>query len=258
MKKKFRIRASGASKIVGGHIGLSPTHEDKSIKLTDKETLTKIQNDDLAVLEYHKANPSLPEGLKTFCENWAKEQFFKRRKNIKVKYFIKGNVMEGESIERMAEHFNLGMVLKNEEFFDDDEYFQGTPDVILSDEVIDMKNSWDYTSFPLFEKEIPNMDYWWQLQVYMHLTGKRKARLIYYLSDTPMNLIAKEARYDCLERGLDEMDVETYEKHVRLLTYDDIPVKDKIKSYDIIYDEVAINLLIERVKICREYIETLN
>ena len=30
-------------------------------------------------------------------------------------------------------------------------------------------------SFPLFETELPEKDYFYQAQVYMHLTGKKKA-----------------------------------------------------------------------------------
>ena len=195
---KFKIRASQTAKIVSGNIGLTDKQEDEFQKLSEKDTLTAIQEHKLINMVDKINNPTLPEGLKTYCKNWLKNKIFNNRSSIYSKYMDKGNIMEDESIERSAELLNLGMVFKNEKFFEDDEII-GTPDVILSDEIIDLKNSWSEETFPYFEVEIPNKDYYWQLQSYMALTGKSKARLVYYLSDTPEHLIEKEAWFKIKE-----------------------------------------------------------
>ena len=67
-----------------------------------------------------------------------------------------------------------------------DEYFTGEPDLIVDGVVMDIKNSWDLWTFPLFEKEIPTKDYYLSITgLYMYLLGLEKAKLIYVLLDTP-------------------------------------------------------------------------
>ena len=123
----------------------------------------------------------------TYVDEWIKEQIYGRRKQLDNKYLDKGNDVENESIEYISEHLNIKGINKNEKTFDN-EFMVGTPDVITTDTVIDMKNSWDCFTFPLLEKEVPNKDYFYQLQCYMALTGKKKAKLIYTLMNTPEDL----------------------------------------------------------------------
>lgn len=127
----------------------------------------------------------------------------------------------------------MPFVLKNEKYFEDD-YFCGTPDLILEDEILDIKNSWDCFTFPLFENEIPTKDYFYQLQVYMHLTGKRKARLVYVLLNTPEDL-TWETQND----------------------YSSLDKKYRIKTFSIEYDESVIEDLKQRVINIREFIKTI-
>ena len=49
---------------------------------------------------------------------------------------------------------------------------------ILSDQLIDIKSSWDFTTFPMHQQSLPSKDYYWQMQGYMMLTEKRYARLL--------------------------------------------------------------------------------
>ena len=105
----------------------------------------------------------------------------------------------------------------------------GTPDIITEDSIRDVKNSWDYSTFPLFENKLPNDDYWWQLQVYMILTGKHEGSVDYMLMNTPND---DSLNYNHLGKGL------------------------RVKSFAV--DRMSVDSDIEaRVKLCREYIETL-
>lgn len=177
-------------------------------------------------------NETLSETTKTYLKEWAITQLYGVEKQIKSKYITKGLVKEDEAIDKAIEWLDLDFVLKNEQYFED-EYFCGTPDLITDDEVLDIKNSWDCFTFPLFENSIPNKDYFYQLQVYMHLTGKRKARLVYVLLNTP-----------------EEM---TFEQQLK---YDDKPKELRIKTYDIDYDPEVIESLKNKVIESREYINS--
>ena len=110
-------------------------------------------------------------------------------------------------------------------------------------------------TFPFFEIEIPNTDYYWQLQGYMALTGKTKAKLIYTLTDTPKHIIESEAKKYAWSNGYEFEYV--IEEFTRKMTYSDIDVKKRIKIYEIERNEVDIAKIYERVLECRKIIENL-
>ena len=172
----------------------------------------------------------ISETTKTYVKEWLTEHIYGIRKEIKSKYLSKGLKMEDTAIDKAIEWLDIPFALKNEKFFEDD-FFKGTPDLIVGDTVYDIKCSWDAFTFPLFEKEIPTKDYYYQLQVYMHLTGCRKAVLTYVLLNTP-----EELTYE--------------EKH----NYDAMDKKYRIKTFEIEYSEEVIADLKERVTNIRTFI----
>lgn len=175
----------------------------------------------------------LSKTTKSYLQEWTKEQIYGVRKNIQSKYLTKGNEVEDAAIDYASENLGWLFAIKNEEYFEN-EYFCGTPDVILEDTIVDIKSSWDCFSFPLFFNVIPNKDYYYQLQTYMHLTGKRKAQLCYVLMNTPEDL----------EYG-DTND------------YSQIDSKYRIKTFDIDYDEEVIADMQEKVNQARDYIKQI-
>lgn len=187
----------------------------------------------------------------TYLETYLKEQIFNRQKNFSNRYTEKGEIVEDEAIEMAIEHLGLIYTMKNEESFEND-YLTGTPDLVYPDEVLDIKSSWDCFTFPYFETEIPTKGYYYQLQGYMALTGASKARLVYVLCDTPLHLIEKEALYTLNGRD--------YEEHLEYLkgemTYSDIALENRVKSFEIERDEQVINSIYERVELCREILST--
>lgn len=177
----------------------------------------------------------LSETTKNYVKDWMIEQIFGVQKNIKSKYLEKGIKLEDEAIDLAIQWLDLPFAIKNEESFED-EYFTGTPDLILKDEVIDIKCSYSAFTFPLFEDNCPESGYIYQLQIYMHLTGKKRARVVFMLLNTPE-------------------DIAPWEDH---FNYDKIPVKYKHKAFSVEYDPSVIEKLQDRVKQSREYIKNLN
>jgi len=175
----------------------------------------------------------LSETTKTYIKEWLTEQIYGVKKEITSKYLTKGIELEYEAIEYLVANSDLPFFLKNDERFED-EYFCGTPDIVTDEFIIDIKCSWDCFTFPLFESEIPNKDYFYQLQIYMHLTGVKKAKLVYVLMNTPQEL-SYELVHD----------------------YSGVEASKRIKTFEFDYDENVINDLIEKVKISRNYIKQL-
>ena len=127
--KNFKIRASALGKIMG-----APRNKG------DKE----------------KGN--LSQTAKTYLETWLKEQLYEKRINFSSKYTDKGIEVEDLSIDFLSNIRNT-FLAKNEKNFEND-FMTGTPDIILKDKIIDIKNSWSFATFPIFENELKNKDYY--------------------------------------------------------------------------------------------------
>lgn len=254
--QKFKIRCSAIGNIMGEN-GLTDKQLLTIKDLEAKEKITTKQSETLNALKLKRDNPELPEGAKTYCKDWLKGQIYDFRKEISNKYLDKGNIMEDEAADFIADQLNYGFLIINREEHFSDDYMRGTPDIILKDVIIDVKNSWSADTFPLFEEVIPNKGYYWQLQGYMSLTGRSKAKLIYCLMDTPLHLIEKEARWDSIRQGYEELEKHVYDKHVQNLTYSNVDNKYKIKVYDIERNDSDIEKIKNRVIECRNYIDKL-
>jgi len=163
----------------------------------------------------------------SYVQDWYKEQIYGVKKNIDNKYLRKGISVEDNAIEYAASELGWLFAEKNEEYFEDS-HFCGTPDVILDDTIIDIKSSWDCFTFPLFEDEIPNKDYYYQLQTYMALTGLKKAQLVYVLMDTP----------ESIERDA--------------VSYESVESKYRIKIFDVDYDEEVVESMRDKVQFVRD------
>tara|TARA_B110000902_G_scaffold158813_2_gene182036 strand:+ start:1643 stop:2299 length:657 start_codon:yes stop_codon:yes gene_type:complete len=188
-------------------------------------------------------------GAETFVKKWYIEKVYNRYPEVKSKYMDKGIEVEEASIEYVAKKLNLGKVYKNDEWFEND-YMHGTPDAVLDDTILEIKNSWDCFSFPLLETEVPSKDYFLQTQGYMHLTGIKKAKLIYVLMDTPEHLIEKDFRWN----NPRELAYEDFREKYLFTTIED---KYRIKTFDIEYDTEIVEQIYNRVDLCREYIDKI-
>jgi hypothetical protein len=165
-----------------------------------------------------------------------KEQIYGGQKFTGNKYTEKGLQVEDESIDYISENLGYGFLLKNDMKYEN-EFMTGTPDVIHDGVVIDMKNSWDHWTFPIFEKSVPTKDYYWQLQAYMALCNLDKAKLIYTLMDTPEDLLNAwtDVPY----------------------SYEELDSKYRIKIFEIERNDEDIQKIYDRVKECRTYLEEL-
>lgn len=175
---------------------------------------------------------TLSQTTKSYLEEWVKEQIYGVKKQINSKYLQKGLALEDKAIEFYSVVMEKDFMIKNLDKFEDD-FFTGTPDCMHEGVVYDFKTSWDCFTFPLFDQE-PDMGYYYQLQVYMHLTGLRKAKLVYTLQDTP--------------------DFLTYEEPV---SYSHVEDKYRVKEFHIEYDPMVIETAKARIEECREYVKEL-
>ena len=198
------------------------------------------------IMTNSRTKGKLSKTAQSYVETWIKEQIYKRRKLVTTKYMDKGNMVENESISFAGRVLNAD-ITKNEQRYEN-ELLIGTPDVITEDYVIDVKNSWDCFTFPLFYENVPNKDYFYQAQGYMALTGLSHYKLIYTLLDTPDSLIEREFKY------ASDLDFDSFAKDYR---YSEIDEAYRIRIFEIERDDDVIDAINGRVIECREYINNL-
>lgn len=198
---------------------------------------------------------SMGETAKSYVEQWIKEQLYGRKKEFSNKYTTKGLTVEQDAIDYISDVLEYGFLLKNEENLSND-FLTGTPDIILNNLIIDIKSSWDCFTFPLFEDELKNQDYFWQGQGYMALTGAETFRVIYVLMDTPEDIIFKEASSFCWKNNI-ELDDEIILDFTEKMTYKNIPHELRTKTFEFKRDDNIIGSIYKRVEECRDYIHKL-
>lgn len=114
---------------------------------------------------------------------------------------IKGIQCEDEAIGVLSRQVPGGFRVKNEDSFADD-WFTGTPDVILDEVVEDTKVSWTLRTF--VETQKPDPIYYAQGQVYMALTGRQRFRVVYVLVPTPFEIVEEEKKRFFFKFNCDE------------------------------------------------------
>lgn len=275
--KKFKIRCHAISEIMGGNVGLTETQKTTFETLSKRRAdylanvpgvkpLSKNMEDEIADLIRKRDNPQLPAGAKTYVKKWLKDTLFKRDREWKIDKIEKGLQCEPEAIKLIGKVYNLDLY-KNDEYFGQHEFIEGTPDMIHQmkvSEVLkkicrDAKCSWDLDTFPMFDDLIPDDKYEQQLQGYMIIAGCDEAALDYTLIDTPMPLVMKDLQKLYFQSGgkADEWDPNAYDSMMPNYRFDDIPDYLRVKTFMFKKDPAFENKVIERVKMCRDYLAVL-
>jgi len=199
---------------------------------------------------------TLSQTTKTYLQELAVQEVYGIRKEFSSRYTDKGNEVEELSIALCNDVLNLGFIYKNEEHFEN-EWISGTPDVNTDEILLDVKSSWDATTFPFFDTELKNKEYFYQLQGYLYLTNKTEALLCYCLIDTPLQIVEDEIRREHWKASLIEesLDLRAFvqSKH----TFGHIPKEKRLKTFKIVKDDVVIEAIKTRIEECREYYNEL-
>lgn len=197
----------------------------------------------------------LTELLKTYLDEIFTETIYKVRKEVYSKYFEKGIKMEDESV-KMLNVIYKDFLLKNEERIEND-YISGECDVLTEDEVIDIKNAYDKSTFGKCKL---TKDYEWQLYGYCWLFNRVKGRLFYTLNNLPYELLESEKRqllYKNPTKYLTSQS-ENYLKDCELLeqehNYDNMPIYERFKVFDVEFKQEHKERITKMGAICRNYL----
>jgi hypothetical protein len=214
---------------------------------------------------------------------------YNRYKEVSNKYIEKGLAVENDAIDMWRRHRGE-IVFKNEELFAN-EYIKGTPDLLIKDDetglvvnVPDIKSSWSIHTFMDAKMDDIIKDYYWQGQAYCWLTGAPRATFCFVLVNAPIEMINDEKyrlarRLNLIDPQGDPTFIKKAKSIERNMIYDmqqflrdypdanlesdlsewtyDIPVQERIHEKVVEFDQAAIDKLMERVPMWREYLESL-
>jgi len=263
------IRCSCIGKIMANGRGTVLTEKQAAEleRLSSMDSLTDKQQDTLKVLlEKRDATPSLSDT----CKSYLKEvyMYYKYGKESvggseRSRYTIKGRSVEDESIMLLS-RIDGQTYEKNQNRFQND-YLTGEPDILVSStdgnivKVIDIKSSWDGNTLLSNIGSPLNPLYFYQVQGYMALTGAQKAEVAYILVNMPQEIINGEKnRIFKTMNPTTEENVDYKKAIARLehnMTFDEIPIKERIVRFKVDRDEELINKIYSRVEQCREWLK---
>jgi hypothetical protein len=262
------IRCSCIGKIMANGRG-SVLTEKQAVELERLQSLEKRtdkQEETLQVLlEKRDATPSLSDT----CKSYLKEvyMYYKYGKESvggseRSRYTIKGRSVEDESIMLLSRLDGIHYE-KNQHRFQN-QYLTGEPDIIVSshdgntEKIIDIKSSWDGNSLLSNIGSPLNPLYFYQVQGYMALTGAKSAEVAYVLVNMPQEIINGEKNRifrtmnPATEENID------YKKAIHRLefnmTFDEIPIKERVVRFAVERDEDLINKIYQRVEQCRDWL----
>ena len=198
----------------------------------------------------------LSQTAKTYIHELVLEHKYGIKKEFSSRYTDKGNAVEDESISLVNDVLDVKFIYKNEEHFTND-FITGTPDVNTEDVLLDVKSSWDATTFPFFETEIPTKEYFFQLQGYLWLTNKTEALLCYCLVDTPIEMVEDEIRRAHWKLHKIDEDLDLREEVESKHQFSHIPKNRRVKVFYVQKDEQVIEQIKEKIELAREYYNAL-
>lgn len=217
---------------------------------------------DLESLKKKKDEVNLSQTCKNYLIDLYVEGRYNRKKDISNKYIEKGLQVEDDSITVLS-LTTKKFFLKNK-FRLENDFVSGEPDTFIGEDIFraevvyDIKSSWDLFTFnhSKYADDI-NQDYWWQLQGYSDLTNCNNMALAYCLVNTPMPLINMELQSLYYKLGCPGEDNPSYVQACKdiekSLTFDDIPMSERIKIIEFERDEEAIERMHQRVLECRHF-----
>lgn len=206
----------------------------------------------------YSAKGELTVGNKTYLRELYTEIKEGKRKEITCKFFEKGHFMEEDGVDMINQVLHPKALLIKNKTRKTNGWISGECDTTFQDIVYDVKNAWDvYT----FGKADLTDDYEQQGRGYMWLWNKKKFRLFYCLNNMPEHLLIEEERKMFYRHNFISTEDSEYLKLCEELrafhNYDNKPIEERFKVWEIHHDEKEIEKLKAKITKCREYLNKL-
>lgn len=198
---------------------------------------------------------SLTDGNKTYLRETFIGEIYSIRKEVTSKYFEKGNYMEEDAVSMINKALYPDKILIKNKERKHNGFIHGECDTIAPDQIVyDCKNAWDLFSFG---KADLTWDYMWQGIGYMWLWEKKKFRLFYCLNNMPEHLLIGEEKKLFYQHNFVTYEDEEYQNLCLELrakhNYDQMPIEEKFKIWELDGNEDTIEVLKDKIQVCRKF-----
>ena len=166
---------------------------------------------------------------------------------------LKGLLCEDDAIGVVTRQVPGPWREKNELSWEND-WFTGTPDIVLDDAIEDVKCSWTIKSY--VDVQHPSALYWAQGQVYMDLTGRDTFRLCHVLLPTPESIVMEEQKRFYFRFNCDEDDphyIQCYRQLEAMHDVSMIPEDQRIKVFEFKREDMYLERLKKRVEQAQQF-----
>ncbi len=184
------------------------------------------------------------------------EKRWGRYEEISSKQTEKGDLCEDQIIEILGFADNKPYIKNTER--KTNEWITGEADIVDELIIIDSKASWSAISYLKRLIENPDSDHILQLQGYMMLWEKPKARVSYVLVDCPYSIIQNEKRSLLYKMNVATDENPEYKIAASILEknriFSDIPIEERIFNIDIPRDENIIKQIPAKVQKARDFL----
>ncbi len=258
MLNDFKFRCHTLKDLMADSKDIITPKQLKTISILEtKPKLTEKQAQELERLIIKRDTPpKLSKTTEDLLRSIFIQEVYGRIKDTSSKFTLKGLSAEDEGIELAKAHYGKFFAKNTKEYSND--CIKGTPDIVLGDKVIDIKCSWDIDNFMRSKETFLN--YYWQMQGYMWLTGTQSADLAFCLCNAPEYLIAGEKNREMWKYGYSQDSIEYMELEAQIeknMMFDDIPAKDRIKIYTISFNTRIVDKIKKRYGIAIDYLNKL-
>lgn len=197
----MKFRASSVAPLFLGNDGLTAVQQRDLNDLLNKIKLTEKQAEKRDELIAKRDAPiELSQGAKSLVESIVEQEVYKYKQSFSSKQTDKGTRVEDESIEV----YNRLLFTDYKKLVEGDKYAElsvdllsGHPDIVseVEKKVIDIKSSWDKSTFPKLPEQAKNSTYEWQVKAYLYMlsvmTGEEwtQGEVAFVLVNTPEDLL---------------------------------------------------------------------
>ena len=236
--------------------------------LTDHQTL-KLKNLEEKVVN-SKRTDILGKGCTTsLIDIYSKQKYGKRKISgyeESVLSIANGTISEGNSLKMLSEFDNIDYKTHKETI--SNRYIKGIIDGYIGksikkcDKIIEVKTCNSLQSLLNNTQESVKAQYYWQIMGYMFITGATEGEICHCLVSYPKELIqSAKDRYLYKIRPLSlssEYISEQLYKIENDMTFDEIPVNERIVRTTVRRNDEHIAMIKQKVKYCREWLNNFD
>jgi hypothetical protein len=275
---KTRISCHALQPIMSNHSTCKALTGKQSLELSyllTKGDLTKRQQETLDKLEYKKENQGRSDVLSPGCisklkDLYVREKYHKQVVNIAKDYspaILNGTLSESKSLGMLSEID--GIRYKTHKKLIKNDHLKGILDAYSgksarkASKVIEVKTCANMQSLVniIGSKDISSM-YYWQIMGYLAITGADEGEICHCLVSYPERVIKDEINRFLFKAKSFDFDGEYIQTHIdrirHNLTFDDIPIHERMYRFKVQRDDDAISRIYEKVKHCRKWLNSFN